>query len=47
MAAGRGVREGETISPVRVVDIAPTVARLLGFAPAEIVDGLALDEIMR
>jgi predicted AlkP superfamily phosphohydrolase/phosphomutase len=47
VAAGRGVREGETICPVRVVDIAPTVARLLGFAPAEIVDGLALDEIMR
>jgi len=47
VAAGRGVREGETISPVRVVDIAPTVARLLGFPPAEIVDGLALDEIMR
>jgi predicted AlkP superfamily phosphohydrolase/phosphomutase len=47
VAAGRGVREGETISPVRVVDIAPTVARLLGFAPAQIVDGLALDEIMR
>jgi predicted AlkP superfamily phosphohydrolase/phosphomutase len=47
VAAGRGVREGETISPIRVVDIAPTVARLLGFAPAEIIDGLALDEIMR
>jgi predicted AlkP superfamily phosphohydrolase/phosphomutase len=47
VAAGRGVREGETISQVRVVDIAPTVARFLGFAPAEIVDGLALDEIMR
>lgn len=47
VAAGRGVREGETISAVRVVDIAPTVARLLGFTPAEIVDGLALDEIMR
>jgi predicted AlkP superfamily phosphohydrolase/phosphomutase len=47
VAAGRGVREGETISQVRVVDIAPTVARLLGFTPAEIVDGLALDEIMR
>ena len=47
VAAGRGVREGKTISPVRVVDVAPTVARLLGFAPAEIVDGLALDEIMR
>jgi predicted AlkP superfamily phosphohydrolase/phosphomutase len=47
VAAGRSVRKGETISAVRVVDIAPTVARLLGFAPAEIVDGLALDEIMR
>ncbi len=47
VAAGRGVREGEIISPIRVVDIAPTVARLLGFTPAGIVDGLALDEIMR
>ena len=47
VAAGRGVREGETISPVRVVDVAPTVARLLGFTPVGIVDGLALDEIMR
>jgi predicted AlkP superfamily phosphohydrolase/phosphomutase len=47
VAAGRGVREGETISAVSVVDIAPTVARLLGFTPAEIVDGLALEEIMR
>jgi predicted AlkP superfamily phosphohydrolase/phosphomutase len=47
VAVGRGVKEGETISPVRMVDIAPTVARLLGFTPAEIVDGLALDEIMR
>jgi len=47
VAAGRGVREGEIISSVRMVDIAPTVARLLGFTPAEIVDGLALDEIIR
>jgi predicted AlkP superfamily phosphohydrolase/phosphomutase len=47
VSAGFGVREGETISAVRVVDIAPTVARLLGFTPSEIVDGLALDEIMR
>jgi len=47
VTAGRGVREGEAISAVRVVDIAPTVARLLGFTPAEIIDGLALDEIMR
>jgi predicted AlkP superfamily phosphohydrolase/phosphomutase len=47
VAAGHSVREGETISAVRVVDIAPTVARLLGFTPAEIVDGLALDEIIR
>jgi predicted AlkP superfamily phosphohydrolase/phosphomutase len=47
VAAGRGVREGEAISPMHVIDIAPTVARLLGFAPAEIVDGLALEEIMR
>ncbi len=47
VVAGRGVREGEIISAVRVIDIAPTVARLLGFAPVGIVDGLALDEIRR
>jgi predicted AlkP superfamily phosphohydrolase/phosphomutase len=47
VAVGRDVREGETISAVRVVDIAPTVARFLGFAPAQSVDGLALDEVMR
>jgi predicted AlkP superfamily phosphohydrolase/phosphomutase len=47
VAAGRGVREGEIISPVRVVDVAPTVARLLGFASGEMVDGIALDEIIR
>jgi predicted AlkP superfamily phosphohydrolase/phosphomutase len=47
IAAGRGVGEGETIGAVRVVDVAPTVARLLGLTPAEIVDGLALDEVMR
>lgn len=47
VAAGRGVRKGETISAIRVVDIAPTVARLLGFPPPDIVDGLALDEMIK
>jgi predicted AlkP superfamily phosphohydrolase/phosphomutase len=47
VAAGRGVREGETISAVRIVDVAPTVTRFLGFAPGEMVDGIALDEIIR
>jgi len=47
VAAGWGVRKGETISAIRVVDIAPTVARLLGFPSPDMVDGLALDELIK
>ncbi|MGC8780660.1 MAG: alkaline phosphatase family protein, partial [Anaerolineae bacterium] len=37
-AAGRGIRPG-AIEPVRLIDVAPTIARLLGFPPAATVDG--------
>ena len=43
IAAGYGIKPvGGEIRPVRVVDIAPTIAALLGFAPAPAVDGLAI-----
>ncbi len=46
VAAGPGVRRGVTIGPMRVVDVAPTVARLLGVPPAETVEGRVLEEIL-
>jgi predicted AlkP superfamily phosphohydrolase/phosphomutase len=43
IAAGYGISpEGGEMPPVRVVDIAPTLAALLGFAPASTVDGIAI-----
>lgn len=40
IAAGLGVLQpGEIIPPVKIVDYAPTIAQLLGFAPAATVDG--------
>jgi len=40
IAAGASVpATGETIPPVRIVDYAPTIAALLGFEPADTVDG--------
>jgi len=47
VAAGRGVAEGRAIGPVHLVDVAPSVARLLGFAPPEGVDGRVLEGIIR
>ena len=44
-AAGSGIRSGVTLSGGRQIDIAPTVARLLGFAMPD-VDGRVLDEIL-
>jgi len=47
VAAGRGIAEGKAIGPVHLVDVVPSVARLLGFAPPEGVDGRVLEEILR
>jgi arylsulfatase A-like enzyme len=46
VAKGDGVRAGVTIDSMRLVDIAPTVARLLG-VPAPPVEGRVLTEILR
>lgn len=40
IAGGAGVKKsGELLPPIRVVDIAPTIAWLLSFSPADTVDG--------
>ncbi|HXG44551.1 MAG TPA: alkaline phosphatase family protein [Gemmatimonadales bacterium] len=43
---GSGLRAGRVSRPVRTVDIAPTLARLLGVRPREPVDGVVLDEVV-
>jgi predicted AlkP superfamily pyrophosphatase or phosphodiesterase len=43
---GRGVKRGEYAGRVSTVDIAPTLARLLGLTPAEPVDGRVLVEAL-
>lgn len=46
IAAGAGVRAGVTLERVRLIDVTPTAARLLGIeAPS--VEGRVLDEILR
>ncbi len=47
VAAGPGIHAGANPGPVRVVDVAPTVARLLGFEPAATVDGRSLINILK
>ena len=47
VAAGLGIAEGKAIGPVHLVDVAPSVAWLLGIAPPEGVDGRVLEEILR
>ena len=44
---GRGFRTGVYRDRVSTVDIAPTLARLLGFEPGERVDGRALSEVLQ
>lgn len=44
---GAGVARGTVTRPVRTVDIAPTLARLLGIRPTERLDGVALPEVSR
>ncbi|MFN2216650.1 MAG: alkaline phosphatase family protein [Anaerolineales bacterium] len=47
LAAGAGVTPSTTpIGPVRVVDYAPTIAYLLGFQPADTVDGSIIPYFM-
>lgn len=41
----RGLRHGTVARPVRTVDIAPTLARLLGIRPTEPLDGVDLPEV--
>ena len=45
IAAGAGVRRGVVLERIRVIDIAPTAARLLG-VPAPPVEGRVLQEIL-
>jgi arylsulfatase A-like enzyme len=44
---GSGLTHGTVTRPVRTVDIAPTLARLLGIRPTEPLDGVALPEVSR
>jgi arylsulfatase A-like enzyme len=46
VAAGPGVRAGVVLDRVRLIDVAPTVARLLG-VPAPTVDGRVLQEALK
>jgi predicted AlkP superfamily pyrophosphatase or phosphodiesterase len=46
IAAGAGVRAGVALERVRLVDVAPTAAKLLG-VPAPPVEGRVLEEIVR
>ena len=41
-ALGRGVPAGAKLGPIRVIDVAPTAAALLGMEPPEQSEGLAL-----
>ena len=45
IAAGAGVRHGVLIDRVRLIDVAPTAARLLGVTPPP-VEGRVLDEVI-
>ena len=44
---GQGVRPGRYTQSVRTVDIAPTLARLLGVTPTERLDGRVLSPVLR
>ena len=47
LLAGTGVRPGRYTSPVRTVDLAPTLAALLGLKPSERLDGVVLTDALR
>jgi predicted AlkP superfamily pyrophosphatase or phosphodiesterase len=44
---GAGVRAGAYANEVRVVDMAPTLAAILGIAPSEPLDGVVLKQAVR
>ena len=44
---GSGLAPGTVARPVRTVDIAPTLARLIGIRPTEPLDGVPLPEVSR
>ena len=46
VAAGLGVRAGAVLERIRLIDIAPTAARLLGVA-APAVEGRVVEEILQ
>lgn len=46
VAAGPSIRSGHTLPEIRIVDVAPTIARLLG-TELEDTDGSALDDIWK
>jgi predicted AlkP superfamily phosphohydrolase/phosphomutase len=45
--AGHGIRTGSALPAVGVLDVVPTAATLLGFAPAETVEGSVLEAALR
>jgi hypothetical protein len=45
IASGSGVRGGVALERMRLIDVAPTAARLLGLTPPR-VEGRVLDEIL-
>ncbi len=46
LAVGRGIRTGISVGPVHIVDLAPTVDRLLGLKPPEPRAGRVLEEVL-
>ena len=45
LAIGRGVPAGARLDAVRMIDVAPTVARLLGIEPPRSAEGRAIAAI--
>ncbi len=45
LAIGRGVPAGARLPAVRMIDVAPTVARLLGIATPRDAEGRAIDAL--
>jgi hypothetical protein len=47
VASGHGVRAAVSLPPVHVIDLAPTVATLLGFPPTDTMAGRVLQAVFR